>query len=469
MAADGGGLEPGRMVMVEYFDEPKLWMERILLREASPAVMLAVTGAAVENGGPLWWVLTPDGLVYPEELAVGPLRGLIALDEEGQPILASAAPPTARPRKIHGFGRGGSLTLASPLLFSRAQKEADAAALAWGSRRRLRGKQSGAPPLPLAAAPEEIFGLRIFVGGGPPQAHPQRRAGGRSWTITRCEVPSLIGRPPPPGVKEYALVGTYALAVAMDDTVMVAEMLSTKEADALAGGVPRTRSPDSTPRGVGAAEVDDSGKDLDARVLPIGRIADGRRYRGFKESVAALLQSDWEGWPIKGPRTFIFCVRFIAEVDGHPMAHHTRFKSIANVQHHDAGVASHETAMRIFEYALCYDQLQGAELACLEIVARSAQLVELKYRDKVLVTQTGSTGATMLDQDDYIYLGYGKTRGQLMIDPALEEHVGSELQKESSAAKERRKMLEERNLSRPPQPTGGKDGGGKGKPPADKK
>ena len=93
-----------------------------------------------------------------------------------------------------------------------------------------------------------------------------------------------------------------------------------------------------------------------------------------------------------------------------------------------------------------FDQLQAAELSVIELVARRAQLIELKYRDKVV---GGGMGGTV-DEYVFLYMGAGRTRGLLMISPALEEYVAGELFKETSAAKERRMLREERVAAKAP-------------------
>ena len=51
-------------------------------------------------------------------------------------------------------------------------------------------------------------------------------------------------------------------------------------------------------------------------------------------------------------------------------------------------------------------------------------------------------------EDSYLYLGISQTRGQVMMHPALEEFVSSQLEKEGRVLKERRKLQEERKLTR---------------------
>lgn len=85
-------------------------------------------------------------------------------------------------------------------------------------------------------------------------------------------------------------------------------------------------------------------------------------------------------------------------------------------------------AMRVLEFAVTYDQVQAGELACLEVVARQAQLVELKHRERVLSRQTTTpSSVSLLEMDDHLYLGSGQTRGLLVVDRRLEDFVAAEL------------------------------------------
>ena len=81
-------------------------------------------------------------------------------------------------------------------------------------------------------------------------------------------------------------------------------------------------------------------------------------------------------------------------------------------------------------------------------------MIELKHKDRLI-----SSGNGGVEDDQHLYLGTGQTRGLIMLAPALEEWVAGELGKEASAAKERRKMREERALTKPG--PHGKEGGGK--------
>ena len=94
-------------------------------------------------------------------------------------------------------------------------------------------------------------------------------------------------------------------------------------------------------------------------------------------------------------------------------------------------------------------------MASLELVARAAQLIELRHRENIV----GSFGNNV-DEDAFLYLGSGKTRGLLAVSPQLEEYVASELSKETATLKERRKAREERHGG--PAPKKDPKGGAKG-------
>jgi len=210
-----------------------------------------------------------------------------------------------------------------------------------------------------------------------------------------------------------------------------------------------------TPRGDGLASAeqdtglpglddkrrcDDAEPELDARVLAIRRDRADRRFRGFRDASGEFTESPWEAWPVKGPRTVRWCCDFIAEQNGNPRARHTKWKQECDVKLDDEGVREHELAMRVLEMAATYDQLNVTELSSFELLLRSAQLAELRHKQKVIERR----GDASHGDDEHLFLGIGETRGLCMVAPDLETYVASEMAKESSVMKERRKLKEER-------------------------
>ena len=82
----------GKMVAVEYEGEAGLFHHRLILRTASTAAMLNTTGKMCDSPNGLFWILTPDGDVYPELLRVPPATGIIWLNERNEPFSTTMMP-----------------------------------------------------------------------------------------------------------------------------------------------------------------------------------------------------------------------------------------------------------------------------------------------------------------------------------------------------------------------------------------
>ena len=130
---------------------------------------------------------------------------------------------------------------------------------------------------------------------------------------------------------------------------------------------------------------------IDARVLPTTRERAGLRQRTFAETVATLSETCWEHWPITRPRTFVWCARYILTHYTGPEARYSRWLVETKLDLSVSGVSEHSGIMRIMGLRLCNEQLEGAELPCMELLAREAQMIEPKYKDRVLPKPTKDT------------------------------------------------------------------------------
>eukprot|EP00959_Pyramimonas_sp_CCMP1952_P007981 167225-Pyramimonas_sp.AAC.1 len=89
-----------------------------------------------------------------------------------------------------------------------------------------------------------------------------------------------------------------------------------------------------------------------------------------------------------------------------------------------------------------YDQLNVANLASGEMLARAVQLQGERYRDRVApAADSGSLDAHAL-------LGTDQLRGNVCVAPALQDHIEDELTKMNAYRMEQRKSREERDLAR---------------------
>ena len=421
-AAGRRGYAPGDKVLVRY-DVAYEYHARVLLTRATARAVTEAGMSMPADAFELWWSLTSDGDIYPEALDVPPLTEAVHLG------------PTHRlERGRLGGGRYRTLTDFGPdrpagePSFSALARATEAAVMeenrltttATAPRRRIHGKT----PATAAAA---------GASDGAVLEPPPAAATGKTWRV-------IASSGSTPGGTEVVAAGPWVrrgpyllfLDTVKDEHLVLEEQTT----DVLA--------------------LEDA--ELDARVLSMEYTSDGIRHRSFRSAVGLLTETGWGHWPVAGPRTTLWCCRFILGTDGHPRARHTRWRRDAGLAPGDPGVGDHENAMRILEYCLTYDMLQAAELSMVEVMMRKAQLVELKYRDRVVNSTTQGT----VEDDEHLYLGTGATRGQLMVCPALEEHVAAELHREAASAKERRLMREERGHA-PHNPAEGGKGGGRKK------
>ncbi|CAK0789434.1 unnamed protein product [Prorocentrum cordatum] len=158
---------------------------------------------------------------------------------------------------------------------------------------------------------------------------------------------------------------------------------------------------------IGGASGLPVGSPGDARILGITTDARGQRYKDFRGAVNGMTQNTYPDWPIRGPRTAWWVCRFML------------------------GVPEHEQARRLLETSARHDQVNVPDVAAAELAARSLQLIEEKYRDRL------SGNAHTEAADSHLYYGTDM------------EWISAELGRECAALTERRKAREERLLARP--------------------
>ena len=87
---------------------------------------------------------------------------------------------------------------------------------------------------------------------------------------------------------------------------------------------------------------------------------------------------------------------------------------------------------------MCFDQLNVSQMASFELLGRSLQIIEEKYRERL------SGAADPARVDTHLYLGTELVRGNCCVCPLLQGWASQELAKEHAILKERGKAREER-------------------------
>ena len=236
------------------------------------------------------------------------------------------------------------------------------------------------------------------------------------------------------------------------------KLLATILADGAAA--PVGPQPAAAPAAAGAAAAASS----DARILspemvtvPAGT-APARRRRPWRDAVPKFSVVQFSDWPIPGPRTVAWCAAFINRRGGGPTDHHLFFKQVYGLTKTDWGVDAHGVILRMLEEAGCYDGLDVANAAALEVAMRHAQLVEYVYAQDAASISKGkgkqkgassSERAGLVDEAS-VFLGTHRETGEAMIAPDLLDYVAKEVERDASVMKQVRKAKERRLLSSQP-------------------
>jgi hypothetical protein len=182
----------------------------------------------------------------------------------------------------------------------------------------------------------------------------------------------------------------------------------------------------------------------DARILPIRTGPTGIRHREWREVADNITEEVFEDWPIKGPRTSLWCAQFMRRRNS-CADHHLMWRTTAKLQPEQWGVAEHETLLNIVEVAGGYDQLDLGNCAFAEAIFRRLQVIEWAYADK-LRDAGGTGGGSKLEYEEIAAFSgrSGHSENSLMVAPSLLEHVKLTVEKDAVILKNLRKAREER-------------------------
>eukprot|EP00973_Karenia_brevis_P052450 7287757-Karenia_brevis.AAC.1 len=83
------------------------------------------------------------------------------------------------------------------------------------------------------------------------------------------------------------------------------------------------------------------------------------RFRDFRETVSELSGVTWPDWPIRGPLTVVWVLKFMASQAGTPKGWHLKWVNLCKLQPTDNGVQLHEQMCNLLELMVSYDQLEA--------------------------------------------------------------------------------------------------------------
>ena len=192
------------------------------------------------------------------------------------------------------------------------------------------------------------------------------------------------------------------------------------------------------PEVIVAAQSGDSVAHEDVRTLPVKFDSAGKRFRNFVEAAALLEQDTFPDWIFDGPRTTKEFIALILRKSNTPSAYHSKWLLEPGVDKKSAEALVHEIGMDIIEAALAYDQLNGANLACLELLARWMQMTEHA------VAQNPKKPEITVNPG--VFLGNMSSSSAGGLTSTLAKHMAAKSAEEAAVLKEQRKAREERAL-----------------------
>jgi hypothetical protein len=162
--------------------------------------------------------------------------------------------------------------------------------------------------------------------------------------------------------------------------------------------------------------------------------ANGERHKGFKDAIGDMVEVSFDDFPLE-PRTCLEYLRAVSSVGESCYSQHLAWVQQARIPDNNRAIYEDEILSRILDTCICYDCLNPANLACMELVVRRRQLIAQAH--------ALNPSAPSYDGAD-LFLGSQYRAGGGIVVPTLKEHVSKGLHAESQILKERRKLQEAR-------------------------
>ena len=403
-----------------WYDDPDdpVWHERLLLWPSRPV-------GAADSGLTRWTILTPDGDVYWKEMNCDAGKDVTKVSQ--------LQPNGSRP-----FLEDPIWAFVEPLSsadIEKSMKEGFALALAEAERLRLslpRFEHYVGWEGPLTAVPAELRSpVRAPKGGrweapaSAPLATPPGAPGfpdaalpgavvERAWFLASPATGRTVGHLVPFKVSLW-LKGSVAL-VEIDGGPAVALV------EDLAGRTAEAFLEEKKKLAAESLKLTVPVEPEDMRTLGVEKNSRGRRHKPFNKAVSELVEDAFEDWPLRDNiRTFLWLVEKM-ESDGlGPTAWVEAY--LARKKFGDNDRAAHELRSmgRTIETSLCYDQLNGASLCCLEHVARRFQLIIGAHAENS-------------QQPNYVGADYYLEEGGEVVAPGLKDKVAKKLKDDAQSS-----------------------------------
>ena len=173
----------------------------------------------------------------------------------------------------------------------------------------------------------------------------------------------------------------------------------------------------------------------------------GKRCLDFEEGLKRMTSEPLEDFPLSGDRSLQWLFEYVRDHGGTFDSRHTKWLLEQGIEKDSMASVVHDVLGSALEISLVFDQVDGSNLACLEIIGRLYQTIE-------------ETCGPLVIEGLHHYLGKDQGAGfrrGIALAPQLARHAVDMQSKETAILKERRKAREEKQSAK----EHGAKGGGK--------
>ena len=219
--------------------------------------------------------------------------------------------------------------------------------------------------------------------------------------------------------------------------------ITREELDKVSPPAPRT------PRAAADADGYDGGDEgpRDCRTLKVRFDEGGERWRTIGESHAGSKEEIFDDWPMEGVRSSLFVLRQLRRCNRTWMLGHQEWVRESGIRSTDRAVHEHGVLSKALELGTCYDQLNMANIAMVEVLVKRRMLIEAAYKR--------NPEAPNFDGAEHL-LGFTVDDSGEMLDPEAIKLQATKMKDENNIAREQRLRREERDAPRA-------QGGGRGR------
>ena len=182
----------------------------------------------------------------------------------------------------------------------------------------------------------------------------------------------------------------------------------------------------------------------DLRTTAVMYDSQGERFRRFEDSLPLLSEAAFADWPLTGDRNVLYRLKVMVKKSQTPVTQHIKWVESSRINKGDRSRYEHECLAKVLDAAVTYDQLNVANLLCMEKLVRRQMVLEAAYKESEVGSYEGA---------EYIMGEDEQPADGSIIRPSAQKYQAEKMKEKFAIQKERRKAAEERNLKK-----GGKGG-----------